>query len=391
MFNAILLAQDDGGCMAVENLATESKQVWFQKTLRRFPQAFELVKIINACIPDLIFLDLDDWESALAAAADIRTLAPKVAIIGFGGGWDSRNEAQCEAAGINELLVSPVTLKKFQDSVDRAIHKVRSTSQENLLAFLPAKAGSGCTTIALNLAGRLADQSRQEGLRKILLIEGDLHSGIISELLGVKPMFSVLDVLEHSSQLDYSQWSKYVTSSHGLDLLLSNRKRKPDQPSWANYHHLLDFAATRYDNILVDLPEVINDATVEIVRRAKQVFIVCTPEMASLTLAPQRCQELRSRGIPPEKILVLLNRWRKGEPTAADVEGLLNHGVSSVFGNDYWKVCAAARKHAFVDPSTNLGKSFAAFARKLSGAPETSYRPKLGFLRGLASKPLPQS
>jgi len=391
MFKAILLVHDESAGLAIEALGLDSKQVSFEKTLSRFPQAFELNQILNTHTPDLAFLDLSDWDSALAAAEDIRSLTPHTAIIGFGAGWAAQKEAQCGSAGITELLVSPVTLKKFQDCVNRAIHKMRDAAQENLLAFLPAKAGSGCTTIALHLAGYLADPSTKDSLgKKVLLIESDLHSGVVSVLLGEKHRYSVLDALEAAGQLDYSEWSKYVVKFRGLDVLLSGRPRKSILPLWSNYHQLLDFAAGRYDHILVDLPEVVNDATVEIVRRAKQVFVVCTPEIPSLALAPQRCQELTTRGISAEKIRVLLNRWQKGEATAEEVEGLLEYPVSAVFGNDYASVSKAARANAFVNLDTKLGRSFAAFARKLIGAPDLTPASKPGFLRAFGSKPSSQ-
>lgn len=383
MFKAILLVHNQSACLAIETLALESNQVTFVKTLTRFPPASELGRILNTHAPDLAFLDLSDWSSALAAATDIRTLAPSTAIIGFGAGWDE-NQAQCGSAGITELLVSPATLKKFQDSVDHAIHKMQAAVQENLLAFLPSKAGSGSTTIALNLAGYLAES------KKVLLIEGDLHSGVISVLLGEDHPYSLLDALEDPSQLDYSQWSKYVLKSRGIDVLLSSRPRKSGLPLWSNYHQLLDFAAARYDQILVDLPEVVNDATVEIVRRAKRVFVVCTPETPSLALAPQRCQELRNRGISADKIRVIINRWHRGESTADEVEGIVRYPVAGIFGNDYAAVSNATRSSTFVSPDTKLGKSFAAFARGLTGAPELATAVKRPFWKGLAPKPVPQ-
>ena len=391
MFKAILLVHDESAGLTIENLGLESKQVIFEKTLSRFPQAFELSQILNTHVPELAFLDLSDWDSALAAAEDIRSLAPRTAIVGFGAGWASHKEAQCADAGITELLVSPVTLKKFQDCVERAIHKMRGAAQENLLAFLPAKAGSGCTTIALNMAGYLADTTAKDSLgKKVLLIEGDLHSGVISVLVGESHPYCLLDALEASGQLDYSEWSKYIVKFRGLDVLFSGRPRKSLLPLWSNYHQLLDFAASRYDFILVDLPEVVNDATVEIVRRAKRVFVVCTPQTASLVLAPQRCEELRTRGIPAEKIKVLLNRWQKGEATAEEVEGLLKYPVSAVFENDYAAVSDAARANTLVTLESKLGRSFATFARTAAGAPEQPRSSKLSFLRGLAGKPAPQ-
>jgi len=122
MFNALLFVRDDGACATMETLALESNQVSFQKTLERYPQASELGRLLNAAAPDLVFLDLSDWGSALAAAADIRAQSPRTPVIGFGAGWDPGKEEQCMAAVVTALLVSPVNLKYFTYSVDRAKH-----------------------------------------------------------------------------------------------------------------------------------------------------------------------------------------------------------------------------------------------------------------------------
>jgi MinD-like ATPase involved in chromosome partitioning or flagellar assembly len=121
--------------------------------------------------------------------------------------------------------------------------------------------------------------------------------------MDAKHTWSVLDALENAGELDYSLWTKYVTKVHNVDFLLADPKKRV-LPSWTNYHHLLDFAASRYDHILVDLPEMVNDATVETVRRAKSVFVVCTPELPSLALAPQRCRNRLSQRLwlkPPNQ------------------------------------------------------------------------------------------
>src|SRR5258708_32790461 len=116
--------------------------------------------------------------------------------MGFGGGGDPGKEEECMGAGVTALLVSPVNLKNFQDSVDRAIHKMSGAVQENLFAFLPAKAGSGCTTIALNTAGYIAATSRPNSIAmEVLLICGDLNSRELSAPLGLGPCYSLLDAL----------------------------------------------------------------------------------------------------------------------------------------------------------------------------------------------------
>jgi hypothetical protein len=68
MFSAVLFSPDHSSSLAVEELATCSRQVSIQRILSRYPQPLELSKILNTCVPDLVFLNLADWESVLVAA-----------------------------------------------------------------------------------------------------------------------------------------------------------------------------------------------------------------------------------------------------------------------------------------------------------------------------------
>jgi Flp pilus assembly CpaE family ATPase len=141
---------------------------------------------------------------------------------------------------------------------------------------------------------------------------------------------------------------------------------------------------------VVDLPEVVNDATEEILRRAKFVFVVCTPEVAPLKLAQRRCVELESRRIPPNRIGIIVNRWHHTDVKEADVENVLEHGVAAIFPNDYASVQEATQNCRLVDKETELGKTFLSLARILAGVPdpdsESDSSPKsmLHFLKSLA-------
>ena len=362
MFSALSFTPDQASGEAIEKMAAESRQVTVLKTLDHYPPAHEYTFLSNKHDPDIVFLDLSDRANALALAAQIHAAEPLTAIIGFGAGWTEDSEVLCAEAGITDLLISPVTARTFQEGVDRAIHKLHGAVQQNLVAFLPGKAGSGCSTVALNVAGQLAAQDK-----KVLLIECDLHSGVLSTILNLRPAYSVLDALEHCAELSYAMWTSYTMKAQGVDFLLSKRQRAEVVPSWSNYHQLLEFARDRYDFILVDLPEVVNDATVEIVRRAKDVFAVSTAELPSLTLALQRCSELHHRWVATDRIQVILNRWQSSDLKVADVERLLGHSVAAVFRNDYAAVQKAAGQGSIVSKDTELGTGFQAFARKLAG------------------------
>ncbi len=234
-----------------------------------------------------------------------------------------------------------------------------------LFSFLPSKAGSGASTVVLNTATALAEFYD----KRVLVIDADLRSGILAIMLDVEPLGSLQTILSDTSQLGQLQWSQCVVPVHGVDYLLSSRSLDMALPEWLHYYQLLNFARQHYDAILVDLPELVNAATVEIVRRSAMVFPVCTPEIPSLRLTQHRCTELQRWNVPEERIGILLNRWHKTDPTPAEITRLLGRPVLKAFPNDYPALRAAVAAGSSVPFDSKLGGAFLEFAGKLVAEP----------------------
>src|SRR5580698_2332671 len=179
MFSALLFVQQSANALALENLVAESGQITIKRVFTHIPPSFELTIQLNTWSPDLIFLDLSDWEYAVELAAAFRAGHPEIPIVGFGAGWADEIRIRCTEAGITNILMAPVTMKVLEEGIHRAIHGSEVPVEQNLVAFLPAKAGNGCTTVALNAAGCLANTLG----KKVLLIESDLNSPVLAVLL----------------------------------------------------------------------------------------------------------------------------------------------------------------------------------------------------------------
>lgn len=384
MFSAVLFAQDQMAARSIEQAATASKQVCIYRTMLMLSSPYELTKILNSYKPDIVFVDMCQFENALALARKVHAHSPEATVIGFAQAWDEEHARLAREAGVPEILPMPVSDQQFQHGVDQAVRKSQPAVQEKLLAFLPSKAGSGATTIALHTAGSLARDLEQ----KVLLMEGDLRSGLISLLLKISPERSILDALDMTTSMDGAWWNSIVTRAQGLDILPTLRPTEQVVISWASYHQLLQFVQARYDTIVVDLPEVVNDATLEIVRRARRVFVVTTAELPPLVLARQRRLELKSRGIPDARIGVILNRWTKNEIQVKDVEEFLEAPISAVFQNDYHCVRRATQDGRLIGTRSELGRTISSFAANLVRQTEPAAQPKsnVNFLDSLLSR-----
>jgi pilus assembly protein CpaE len=375
MFSAMLFGQDWISAKTIERLALESREVCIYKNIHAALTPYELTRMLNIFKPDLVFLELYPLEKALVLSQVVHDLCTRTAVVGYLCGRPTEKEIQrITDSGVQAILPSPLTVEGFQDAVELALRKARPGFQDGLLALLPAKAGSGASTVAVNLAGAMA----RECQRKVLLLDADLHSGVLSLLLRVKPEYAVVQALEHAALLDGALWNRIVRPAHGIDVLATGRPGPPGGASWSQYHQLLQFSLPLYDAVIVDLPEVVNDATEEIVLRAGRILLVTTPELPALVLAGQRCKGLLRRGVAPERMGLIVNRWRR-DLEVSQVEEFVGAPVYFVLQNDYPAARRSAQEGRPMSARSELGRSYVRLAQRLCGQ-EPEERSKVGAL-----------
>lgn len=328
--------------------------------------------------PELVLIDLEDWPAAQELVKQVKGATRNAAIIGHRGLCTPENEAAMHAAGINVVLRAPFSSTDLETCARETLHTLRPLNFPDLLAFLPSKAGSGCSTVALNTAAFLANHLGN----RVLLIEGDRRSGTLSILLGVEDKGGLPAILEQCAKLTMGEWHQHIAAIGKLHMLLANPLKPGPQPSWATYFQILDFVKDHYDFIFVDLPELINPATAELARAARGVLIVCEPELASLKLVGVRRLELESAGIAPEKISVVGNRWEGRRLTKDALEKSSQLPMYAAMPNDYLQVKNAAMESRLVVKDSAFGRACEELARRISGM----QAPPEGRLGGLLRK-----
>ena len=349
------------GCASVEDLC-------IYKIIHSYPSPYELNRFLNMFVPKIVFLELSSGETAFPLAREIRNSFPEAVVIGFL--HDCTREKAIEAldAGVAEILMPPLTDEDFSEAIIQVLNREQAEPPENLFAFLPAKAGSGSTTVALNVAGTLARVWKQ----RVLVLDGDLQSGIISLLMNVDPPATMLDALEIAHQLDEQHWEKIRASAHGLDLLTTPRQGKPATFSHLSYYRFFRFLRARYDTVIVDLPEIANEVTDAIVKQAKDFFVVSTPDDAALFLARRRVMELRGRGVSRTRLNVVVNRHVRDDPAVLQLEKTLERRVAAVLPRDDAAIRKATRAQELADPASEFVAATRTLARTITGLEPTA-------------------
>ena len=367
---------------AIELMAQESGAFEVCYKASPVPPAKEVLRVLSVQNPAVILIDLGEWDEASRVVGEIQHSKTRAVIIGFRPRWNRAEQLTFEDAGILDLLHEPFSPGDIEAGTYDAMHRRYPITHENILAFLPAKAGSGCSTVAVHLAAALSNSLK----KKVLLIEADRRSGPLAVMLNLEKQKGIPDALEHHGAMSPLEWRQVTAQLQNLDLLLANPNRRGRLPTWADYYQLLLFAQKQYDYIVVDLPEVINQATAEFVRHARAVFIVSQPEFPSLKLAKLRRAELESCEVLAERMNMLINRWEKGRFTKQDAEKVLEAPVFGTLPNDYKEIRNAMSENRLAAPSSAFAKACDALVQEISGLPFTPIaRPKFTLLRKLGA------
>ncbi len=347
-------------------MAGTSNELTIESIVELNGAGYTIARTLNTATPDVILLEMTDLGRDLPLAAAIHQKSPDVPVVGLASRELHLLLSRNPNSDVSAVVAWPFGVGELEQAISSAVHKFHGGIHENLVAFLPGKAGSGASTVVLQTAHTIAQELKQ----RVLVMEGDLHSGLLSAMLQVDVRSSIRDALAAAPLAGSATWQRSITQAGGVDFLLTNTAVKEPVPSWTNYFHLLRFAVSKYDLVMVDLPEVVNTATAEAVRRARAVYVVSTPEFTSLKLAQQRSRELENWGVDRERIQALLNRGHKNDMNAKDAEKILERPVAATLPNDYKGMRKAMTNGCFVETRSDLGQAYLAFGRMLMGVEE---------------------
>jgi pilus assembly protein CpaE len=333
------------------------------RRLEHYPSETELLHLLRSVAPQVIFLSVEHLGQASAVALAAGRHAPGVQVLALGAESNSELLLEIMRAGVREFLSAPFDQRAIREALLRVDQVCGAAPQDSgltdlVFSFLPAKAGVGASTVALNASAAL---SRLKDTR-VLLADFDLNSGMLAFMLKLECQYGVIDAAENAFTLDENLWRQLVTARGSLDLLEAGKIRPGFRIEPASIRSILDFVRRRYKAVCLDLSGNLEKYSIEIMHESNTVFLVCTTELPSLHLAREKLAFLRSLELD-SRVSIVLNRVGKRDVmSTTDVEKLLGLPVRAVLPNDYAGIHRALASGQPVDPSTDLGGRFTAFA-----------------------------
>ncbi len=305
--------------------------------------------------PDLIFVEtgpnwaqkvveLQNYDGPMLEEPEVST-----SLIIFGDESDNGALKIALRLGAADFISDASTINELVPLLKNvAEEKISARKLGQLFAFLNTKGGSGATTIALNTAVEVALQNKD----KVLLLDLDIHFGVVMDYLNINPAYSINDAIANVKDLDeislHSLVSKHPSGLHVLSFKHENHNENFDKAMQMG--RLLPTLLEFYPYVFVDLSSGVDRMFAPVLSQASKVFLVTQQNLVAIKNASRITKALTLEyGIAKEQIELIVNRYEKRQQIRLkDIEQTLTGIKSHVIPNDFKAAIESA----------NLGKPF---------------------------------
>jgi pilus assembly protein CpaE len=271
-----------------------------------------VVEALDAAAPEIPVIVLLDLDSASVAHA-------------------------CILAGARAYMFRPVDPTELMDLIRRIYEKEdrrrRKTTPSGgpksgrLIAVHGPKGGVGTTTIAVNLAVALYQQTNL----RVVLVDGSLLSGDVAVAMNIANENSIADVVAHLRELDGDLLNDTLLH-HGAGIWVLPAPSELERAEVINGEETTAvLAALRqyYDVIVVDTASRPDEHLLASLDQSDVVLVVCTPEIASLKNAARFLALAHELGYGDEKLKLTINRLSShGSIPLKDIEANLRQKMA---------------------------------------------------------------
>ena len=224
MLQCIVICPDQELAARLETAITATGEVSIGRTLHSYPNSIDLVRLVRAQAPQIVFLSFESLDRALELVRFLESEASGLQIIAVHRIMDQKVLRETMRSGVREFVADPFdrqsildALRTVHDLIQRKPPTIETTNE--IFAFLPSKAGAGTSTLALNVSAAMA---RRPGMQ-VLLSDFDLNSGMMRFMLKLQNEYSVIDAAENALRIDEHLWPQLVTSIGMMDVLHAGR------------------------------------------------------------------------------------------------------------------------------------------------------------------------
>lgn len=335
--------------------------------------------------PELVIMTFDEHDTdVLNIAERIYLGRPQCIIIFLVDRMSTDILQKAMSAGVKNVTIFPENGYDFSEWLktiynnekmrNKSMVEMKSISwMSKVITVFGAKGGIGKTTIAVNLAAKLAENNK-----KVALLDFDIEFGEISVYLNLDVKDTLAELITEKSEFDIDTIRSYMNfHSSGVHVLCAPKSPEYSEGINANQiEKLMNILRTYYDYVIIDTPASFNDITLTAIEGSVMVVFVTGFDISILRnskLSMNLLEGLQQK----EKIKIVVNRDVEGYITAKDVERILGKNIWCRIPSDYNTAVSALNKGIPIvigSPKTRISFALDELSKLVLGEFEHTYQ-----------------
>ena len=293
----------------------------------------EAISLAQQNKPDVIIMDINMPDmDGLVATETIRKKLPFTQIIILSVQNDPSYMRRAMLAGARDFLAKPPMIDELTKAIrtagQMAIEERRTASlsmtgvsengtilpgtKKNLgkvIVVYSPKGGTGCTTVASNLAIALHSEDT-----KAALIDGSLQFGDVAVFLNEQGRNSILDLAPRVDELDSGIFEDVMVlhQASGVRLLAA-----PPRPEYADditsdqFGKLIRYMQRLFSYIVIDTASYLTDVVQTAIDISDIIILIATQDIPSIKSSNLFLSLSSASGIDRSKIMLVMNKFDK--------------------------------------------------------------------------------
>jgi len=341
-----LVDPNDGSRNSIKNLLLGIDSVWLEAECARYEFFADIVK---QTLPHIALISLDaDPQRGLSLIAEITREAPQCQVLVVSRSQEGSLILQAMRNGAKEFLSSPLNLDDFLAALDRI--KVTSGGRDGrsrgttVMTVVGAGGGVGCTALAVNLGCALAANKNNS----VAVIDLDLSLGDADVWLDIIPDYTIQDVADNVSRLDFSMLKRSLTQ-HASGAFLLPRPVHMEASAPLNPEELQRVIAllkATFTHVIIDVSKSFSALDRAAMDVSDHILVLTQLDLPCLRNVVRINQFLEDLGMA-DKIRVIVNRIGLG-----DAQISLGKALETIGREVFWQV---PNEYAMVSESRNNG------------------------------------
>jgi pilus assembly protein CpaE len=324
---------NDASRGVTKNLLLGIDSVWLEAECSRYDF---FVDVLTQTQPDIALIAIDsDPQRGLALVAQITNEFPTCSPLVVSGSQEGSLILQAMRNGAKEFLSYPLQIDDFVAALDR----IRSTGSagkggkartSQVLAITGSGGGVGCTSLAINLACILAQHEQNT----VGVIDLDLALGDADVWLDIIPDYTIQDVAENISRLDYSLLKRSLTQHDSGAFLLPRPVHLEDHPPITpdEFQRVVSLLKATFTHLVIDTSKSYTPLDLSAIQMADMSLMVTQLDLPSLRNVVRLMQFLDERDLG-DRIRIVVNRIG-----LEDSQISLNKALETIGREVFWKI-----------------------------------------------------